>query len=73
MNDQHPVPIWGFFFLIGLGLTGTLGAMIGPVYLFAGLLLGALLGGILEALLTPLRPDNSFFHRDSTALPEDHF
>lgn len=69
--NQHPVPIWGFFFLVSLGLTGTLGAMIGPVYLFAGLLLGAILGGILEVLLTPFRPDNPFFHHDSTALPED--
>lgn len=57
MNDQHPVPICGFFFLVGLGTTGTLGAMISPSCLFAGLLLGAVLGGALEAHLAPLRPD----------------
>ncbi|MHC5560834.1 YtxH domain-containing protein [Kocuria sp. U4B] len=57
MNDQHPVPVWGFFFLAGLGLAGTLGAMIGPAGLFAGLLIGAVLGGVLEVFLAPLRPD----------------
>lgn len=57
MNEEHPVPIWGFFFLTSLGLAGTLGSMIGPACLFADLLIGAVLGGALEVFLAPLRPD----------------
>jgi hypothetical protein len=57
MNDQHPIPFCGFFFLAGLAVAGSLGAMLGLGPFFAGLLVGAVLGGIVEVLLAPLRPD----------------